>query len=100
RFSRAGLMCTSLHGSRVCQEVQANISRFSLVKCNVADLCCVQQVSAGNASVSAQNIPFSPAEYARRIAKTRAAMAEAGIDALFVTDPSNQAWLTGYDGWS
>lgn len=27
-------------------------------------------------------------------------MAAAGIDALFVTDPSNQAWLTGYDGWS
>lgn len=27
-------------------------------------------------------------------------MTEAGIDALFVTDPSNQAWLTGYDGWS
>ena len=22
------------------------------------------------------------------------------MDVLFVTDPSNQAWLTGYDGWS
>ncbi|WP_420395754.1 M24 family metallopeptidase [Nioella sp.] len=44
--------------------------------------------------------PFSQAEYDRRIAKTRAAMAEAGLDAIFVTDPSNQAWLTGYDGWS
>ncbi|TMV67697.1 M24 family metallopeptidase, partial [Thioclava sp. BHET1] len=33
-------------------------------------------------------------------AKTRAAMAAQGIDLLFVTDPSNQAWLTGYDGWS
>ncbi|MCV6591459.1 MAG: M24 family metallopeptidase [Silicimonas sp.] len=31
---------------------------------------------------------------------TRAAMAEAGLEAIFVTDPSNQAWLTGYDGWS
>ena len=47
-----------------------------------------------------QNAPFSPAEYARRIALTRAAMARAGVDAVFVTDPSNQAWLTGYDGWS
>lgn len=27
-------------------------------------------------------------------------MADAGLDAVFVTDPSNQAWLTGYDGWS
>ena len=44
--------------------------------------------------------PFRQAEYDRRIAKTRRAMAAAGIDLLFVTDPSNQAWLTGYDGWS
>jgi ectoine hydrolase len=47
-----------------------------------------------------ENAPFPMAEYDRRIAKTRAAMAQAGVDVLFVTDPSNQAWLTGYDGWS
>ncbi|MBI1218140.1 MAG: M24 family metallopeptidase [Rhodobacteraceae bacterium] len=47
-----------------------------------------------------QNAPFSAAEYARRIAKVRAAMQAAGIDVLFATDPSNQSWLTGYDGWS
>lgn len=46
------------------------------------------------------NAPFSRTEYDRRIALTRTAMSEAGLDALFVTDPSNQAWLTGYDGWS
>ncbi len=46
------------------------------------------------------NAPFSTEEYDRRIALTRAAMQAAGIDVLFVTDPSNQAWLTGYDGWS
>lgn len=46
------------------------------------------------------NAPFSRAEYDRRIAKTRVAMQAAGIELLFVTDPSNQAWLTGYDGWS
>ena len=44
--------------------------------------------------------PFSPAEYDRRLAKTRAAMDARGIDVLIATDPSNQAWLTGYDGWS
>lgn len=27
-------------------------------------------------------------------------MAAADIDVLFVEDPSNMAWLTGYDGWS
>ena len=44
--------------------------------------------------------PFSKSEYDRRITKTRTAMTAAGIDVLFATDPSNQAWLTGYDGWS
>jgi ectoine hydrolase len=43
---------------------------------------------------------FTQAEYDRRIAKTRAAMEAVGIDVLFVEDPSNMAWLTGYDGWS
>lgn len=45
-------------------------------------------------------LPFSPAEYDRRLAKTRAAMAAQDLDALFIEDPSNMAWLTGYDGWS
>ncbi|TMV93213.1 M24 family metallopeptidase [Thioclava sp. BHET1] len=44
--------------------------------------------------------PFSKPEYDRRIALTRAEMARAGIDVLFITNPSNQFWLTGYDGWS
>ncbi|GAB4285964.1 MAG: ectoine hydrolase DoeA [Roseovarius sp.] len=47
-----------------------------------------------------KDIPFSQAEYDRRLALTRQAMARAGLDLLFVTDPSNQAWLTAYDGWS
>ena len=47
-----------------------------------------------------KNTPFDKSEYDRRIAKTRAAMQAAGLDLIFVTDPSNQAWLTGYDGWS
>lgn len=46
------------------------------------------------------NAPFSAAEYDRRLELTRVAMLNAGLDAIFVTDPSNQAWLTGYDGWS
>ncbi|MEM9270136.1 MAG: aminopeptidase P family N-terminal domain-containing protein, partial [Pseudomonadota bacterium] len=50
--------------------------------------------------MEASRAAFDPSEYQRRLALTRAAMAQAGLDALFVTDPSNQAWLTGYDGWS
>ena len=46
------------------------------------------------------DLPFTKAEYDRRLELTRTAMAERGIDALFVEDPSNMAWLTGYDGWS
>ena len=45
-------------------------------------------------------LPFSPQEYQRRLDKTRAAMAARDLDAIFVTDPSNQHWITGYDGWS
>ena len=44
--------------------------------------------------------PFSQSEYDRRIRLVRQSMAERGIDVLFVTNPSNQFWLTGYDGWS
>jgi ectoine hydrolase len=43
---------------------------------------------------------FSADEFAARLAKTRLAMDKAGVDLLIVTDPSNMAWLTGYDGWS
>ncbi|GIZ10686.1 ectoine hydrolase DoeA [Pseudomonas sp. NCCP-436] len=46
------------------------------------------------------NLPFSREEYAQRLAKTRSAMQARGIELLIVTDPSNMAWLTGYDGWS
>ena len=45
-------------------------------------------------------LPFERAEYAQRLAKTRAAMAQRGVDLLIVTDPANMNWLTGYDGWS
>ena len=46
------------------------------------------------------DLPFSHAEYGRRLGLVRDAMAQQGLDGLFVEDPSNMAWLTGYDGWS
>lgn len=45
-------------------------------------------------------LPFTQAEYDARIAKVRAEMARRGLELLVVSDPSNMAWLTGYDGWS
>src|SRR5213592_4807842 len=48
----------------------------------------------------AVRLPFERAEYDARIGKTRKAMQAAGIELLIVSDPSNMAWLTGYDGWS
>ncbi|PZX19737.1 ectoine hydrolase [Palleronia aestuarii] len=47
-----------------------------------------------------KRLPFSRAEFDRRLGLVRSAMANEGLDALFVTNPSNMAWLTGYDGWS
>ncbi|MXQ06301.1 M24 family metallopeptidase [Alphaproteobacteria bacterium GH1-50] len=46
------------------------------------------------------DLPFTLAEYTRRLTNVRAEMARRGLDVLFVEDPSNIAWLTGYDGWS
>lgn len=46
------------------------------------------------------SLPFSSDEYNFRLAKVRNAMVRQDIEVLFVTDPSNMAWLTGYDGWS
>ena len=43
---------------------------------------------------------FSDAEYETRLTRVRAAMDAKGIDTLITSDPSNMAWLTGYDGWS
>jgi ectoine hydrolase len=43
---------------------------------------------------------FSDAEYEDRLRRVRAAMEAAELDVLICSDPSNIAWLTGYDGWS
>ncbi|MAJ35843.1 MAG: ectoine hydrolase DoeA [Candidatus Puniceispirillum sp. TMED52] len=50
--------------------------------------------------MSIDRAPFSQNEYDRRLRKTRQAMEADGLDAVIVTDPSNMAWLSGYDGWS
>ena len=43
---------------------------------------------------------FGQSEYDARLAGIRAAMAAAGLEVMILTDPSNMAWATGYDGWS
>jgi ectoine hydrolase len=45
-------------------------------------------------------LPFSRDEYADRLRKVRESMVRRELDVLVVCDPSNMAWLTGYDGWS
>ena len=42
----------------------------------------------------------SPEEYAARLERVQAAMAERGWSALVVIDPANLFYLTGYDAWS
>ncbi|WP_323037396.1 M24 family metallopeptidase [Pararhodobacter sp.] len=43
---------------------------------------------------------FTQIEYETRLSRIRAAMEDADITTLIITDPSNMAWATGYDGWS
>lgn len=45
-------------------------------------------------------LKFSRDEFAARLARTRDEMARRGLELLIISDPSNMAWLTGYDGWS
>ncbi|RED43771.1 ectoine hydrolase DoeA [Aestuariispira insulae] len=49
---------------------------------------------------SIAKLNFTRAEYETRLSKTRNAMQAKGIELLISSDPSNMAWLTGYDGWS
>ena len=43
---------------------------------------------------------FTNSEYQRRVDRTRKTMADRGMEAIVVSDPSNMSWLSGYDGWS
>jgi len=43
---------------------------------------------------------FTRDDYMGRVARTKAAMAERGIEVLVSADCANQHYLTGYDGWS
>jgi ectoine hydrolase len=43
---------------------------------------------------------FPAAEFARRTAKTKRRMQDAGFDLIICQDPANMNWLTGFDGWS
>ena len=60
----------------------------------------ISSTTGDTGSTPPVDLPFSREEYTARIAKTRRAMDERGIELLVVSDPSNMAWLTGYDGWS
>lgn len=46
------------------------------------------------------NLIFEHDEYRRRVSRAKDAMRKAGFDVLLVSNPANQFWLTGYDGWS
>ncbi|MDC0948194.1 ectoine hydrolase DoeA [Gammaproteobacteria bacterium] len=50
--------------------------------------------------MATNTLHFTRTEYLERLQRTREAMSARQIDLLIVSDPSNMAWLTGYDGWS
>jgi len=47
-----------------------------------------------------KDLYFSREEYAARLRATKERMAAAGIDVLFVSEPQNMYYLTGYDAYS
>ena len=48
-------------------------------------------------ATGASELAFPRATYDRRVSSVRAAMAEASLDVLLVTDMSDLNYLTGYD---
>jgi len=53
----------------------------------------------GLPDISPIDLPFANEEHTCRLTLARNAMEGTGIEVLYVTCQSNQAWLTGYDGW-
>jgi Xaa-Pro dipeptidase len=51
---------------------------------------------AGNIPSSMSEVPFTREEYRHRLQKTRQAMAEAGIEVLFLQAPESMCYLSGY----
>ena len=47
-----------------------------------------------------KEIIFSNKEFTSRINKVKLKMIEKGIEILLISNPANQFYLTGYDGWS
>ncbi|WP_110647493.1 M24 family metallopeptidase [Salinicola peritrichatus] len=43
---------------------------------------------------------FERSEFLQRVSRTKTEMQALGIDLLLVSNPANQFYLTGYDGWS
>lgn len=43
---------------------------------------------------------FEQAEYEKRLDRTKDRMRSEGVETLFLTDPANMNYLSGYDGWS
>jgi ectoine hydrolase len=57
-------------------------------------------VGAPMVSGAHTKLPFTVEEYGHRLQRVRTQMEARGLDVVIATDPSNMAWLTGYDGWS
>jgi len=66
----------------------------------MAPISCKPEGRTGECIMPDIPLNFSRAEFTERLGRVHTAMAGAGIDCLLVSDPSNMAWLTGYDGWS
>ncbi|CDZ41418.1 Hypothetical protein NGAL_HAMBI1145_58840 [Neorhizobium galegae bv. officinalis] len=51
-------------------------------------------------SIIGDGIPFTKAEFSRRIALVKSEMERREIDTLLISEPSNICYLTGYEAWS
>jgi Xaa-Pro aminopeptidase len=61
-----------------------------------AQLRAYVEAQSTQAAAGAPDVPFTRAEYAERLARLRAAMAERELDVLLVSSPEGMCWLHGY----
>ena len=78
----------------------SSCSRHLIVSSHYSQTGRLDRITGELQAVTTPTLHFTASEYAARLEKTRAAMLDRNIELLIVSDPSNMAWLTGYDGWS
>ena len=94
------MLCTTSCVSRVCQESSFQFSCDSDVSSRRLPRQCALMYTIGQKTWPQPRSPSAAPNTTGAWLWSAGRWRRRELDLLFVTDPSNMAWLTGYDGWS